>query len=464
MKNAPVEKCDVLLTYEIRNREIENLCLIRRELERRGYKVLMRMQYGTFFETETPVEAKVVVVPAYYRERAKFYSSSHTVKTDKIVNMLWEQVFNSTNEDDPDYLASIKPWGRSAVHLAWGEQMHNRLVDQWGVKERNVPVTGHVTLDYLRKPLSNFFLGRDELFEKYRIPKDKRVHLFISSLVFVGLDKRVFKNASTEKNKELMPLYAELSVKTRNGLVDWFERVLSESEDIIIYRPHPEELNCAELLDLAKRQNRFLVIGQESVKQWILACDRIYTWMSTSIAEVYAAGKGCSILRPVSIPYELDIKFYNSAQHICTYEEFRDEFLSNGIQTFPVSDEEISKYYKVNRDRFTFEMIADVIEQTLNDDTLSLDEPLENPFVKGGCFNKERMANFIKRCLAASKLMEKIHNGNFMHGTKFRENLDNVYYVKNKLKNNYVPEEQIKEIISRIDSALSSYETGKPGQ
>ena len=88
--------------------------------------------------------------------------------------------------DDPDYLASIKPWGRSAVHLAWGEQMHNRLVYQWGVKERNVPVTGHVTLDYLRKPLSNFFLGRDELFEKYRIPKDKRVHLFISSLVLVA--------------------------------------------------------------------------------------------------------------------------------------------------------------------------------------------------------------------------------------------------------------------------------------
>lgn len=463
MKNAPVEKCDVLLTYEIRNREIENLCLVKRELERRGYKVLMRMQYGTFFETEKPIDAKVVVVPGYYRERAKFYASSHTIRTNKIVNMLWEQVFNSTNEDDTEYLASIKPWGRSAVHLAWGEQMQNRLVNQWGVKARNVPVTGHLTLDYLRKPLSNFFLSREVLFDKYGVPKDKRVHLFISSLVYVGLDKRVLKNASTQKNSKLIPVYAQLSIDTRKELVNWFEKVLSETDDIIIYRPHPEELNCTELLDLAKRQNRFLVIGQESVKQWILACDKIYTWMSTSIAEVYASEKGCSILRPVSIPYELDIKFFNSASHITTYESFKEAFISNEPQSFPISDESIAWYYKINKDKFTYELVSDVIEQTINDDSFSLDTPLENPFVKGGCFNKERVANFIKRRLASSKLMEKIHNGNFMSGTKFRENLDNVFYVKNKLNKNYVSEDEINEIIGRIDSALSGYEAGKSG-
>lgn len=464
MKNAPVEKCDVLLTYEIRNREIENLCLIRRELERRGYKVLMRMQYGTFFETETPVEAKVVVVPAYYRERAKFYSSSHTIKTDKIVNMMWEQVFTATDEDNPDFLGSIKPWGRKAVHMAWGEQTRKRLIEQWGVDEKNVPVTGHVALDFLRYPLSRYYMDRDTLFDKYGIPKNKKVHLFISSLNFVGADKRVIKYASNDKNSKLISTLAEVSVETRNILVDWFERLLDETDDIIVYRPHPEELDCSNLVELAKRQDRFLVIGKESVKQWVLACDRLYNWMSTSIAEVYASGKGCTILRPVEIPEEADMRLFKNAPVISTYEDFRNAFVDEGVQAFPIPEETIARYYSINNDKFSYELVADAIEKTLKDDSFSLDEPLDNPFRKGGCFNKERVGNFIKRRLASSSLMEKIHNGSFMNGTHFRENLDNVFYVKNKLNNNYVPEEQIKEIISRIDSALSGNETGKPGQ
>ena len=186
--------------------------------------------------------------------------------------------------------------------------------------------------------------------------------------------------------------------------------------------------------------------------------------MSTSIAEVYASGKGCAILRPVAIPEEADMRLFKNAPVISTYEGFRDAFIDDGIQKFPISEETIAKYYSINKDKFSFELVADAIEMTLKDDSYSLDTPLENPFKKGGCFNKERVGNFVKRSLASSSLMEKIHNGTFLNGTHFRENLDNVYYVKNKLNNNYVPEEQINEIISRIDSALSGYEAGKIGQ
>ena len=55
------ESCDVLLTYETRNREIENLCLLKVELEKRGYSVKIRMQYDTFFRHHRPINARLVV-------------------------------------------------------------------------------------------------------------------------------------------------------------------------------------------------------------------------------------------------------------------------------------------------------------------------------------------------------------------------------------------------------------------
>lgn len=455
-KDNNIEKCDILITYEIRNREIENLCLIKRELERRGYKVLFRMQYGTFFDTEKPVDAKVVVIPAYYRERAKFYAASHTPQVNKLVNLQWEQVFSTTNEDNPDFLGSIKPWGRSAVHFSWGNQMHERLMKQWGVKEDHAPVIGHVALDFLRGPLRNYYMSREELFMKYNIPSNKKVHLFISSLSFVGGDKHVIKMSGNKNELHTAELLADISINTRKALMDWFEKALSESEDdIIIYRPHPEETNCTELNELASRVKNFYVISQESVKQWVLACDMIYNWMSTSVAEVYAAGKGCALLRPVEIPYELEFRLFIGAPFITTYEDFYTEFRKSE-QSMPIPEETISNYYKIDKDKYSYKLACDMIEKVLKDDSYNLEEPLTNPFRKGGIFNKHRVGNFIKRCVASSSLMNKIHNGNAFKNTTFRELLDNVYYVKEKFERNYVPDEEINQIVSRIDAALNS--------
>jgi len=455
-KNDNIEKCDVLITYEIKNREIENLCLIKRELERRGYKVLFRMQYGTFFETEKPVDAKVVVIPAYYRDRAQFYAASHTVQVNKLINLQWEQIFTSTNEDNPNFLGSIKHWGRSAVHLAWGNHMRGRLINEWGVKEDHAPITGHVTLDFLRGPLRNYYLSREELFRKYNIPTDKKVHLFISSLSYVKGDKRVLKNVGNKNEVKTAELLADISVNTREALIDWFDKASAEVPDeIFIYRPHPEETNCTELFELAKQRKNFLVITQESVKQWILACDKIYTWMSTAIAEVFAAGKSYSILRPVEVPYELDIKMFNSAPHIKTYEEFISEIRAEN-QTMPIPEEALLNYYCIDENKYSFRLVCDVIEKVMKDDSYNLDTPLNNPFSKGGIFNKERMGNFIKRRVAASKLMNKIHKGTSFQNTNFRELLDNVFYVKDKLERNYVSDEEIKKYIERIETALNS--------
>ena len=46
-----------------------------------------------------------------------------------------------------------------------------------------------------------------------------------------------------------------------------------------------------------------------------MAADSISIWMSTSIAEVYMAGKSCLILRPVPIEHEYDPVIYKGGQY-----------------------------------------------------------------------------------------------------------------------------------------------------
>ena len=116
----------------------------------------------------------------------------------------------------------------------------------------------------------------------------------------------------------------------------------------------------------------------------------------------------------------------------------------------------ITNYYRIDKNNYSYLLACDVIEKVLNDDYYNLDVPLTNPFRKGGIFNKHRIGNYIKRRVASSSLMYKIHKGSSFQNTKFRELLDNVFYVKEKFERNYVPDDEIAEIIHRIDSVMNS--------
>ena len=445
--------CDVLLTYEIKNREIENLCLIKYELERRGYSVKLRMQYDTFFRHHRPIDAKLIVVPGYYRERAQFYSASHTVRTDKILNIMWEQVRNTKEENNSDSIFSIKDWGRVASHIAWGSFTRDQLINKCGCDPSHVFMTGHVTLDFLRKPLIRYYATREELLPAFDIPCDKKAHLFISSLSYADGDMRILKNSSMGATETEGLQFKQFCLDTRNELLSWFEKVLEEDENnVIIYRPHPEEKGDSRLFDLAKRQDRFFVINERSVKQWIIACDKIYTWKSTSVAEVMALGKSFNVLRPLPISAENDIGIFSNMKHISTLDEFSQVFFSEEQNIDAQLIDNIKKYYYIPENKCTYELICDAIEQIIHDDSYKIDPPFKNPLLKW--YYPERMKNVLKRLIANSKLCEKYHMGNKFKNNIIGEWIDDIFYVKRKLSLNNTSEEEIAEITSRIKKAL----------
>lgn len=449
------ESCDVLFLYEIKNREIENLCLLKYELERKGYSVKILPEFESFFVHHKPIDAKLVVVGQYYNKRFQYYASSHSLVTEKILNLMWEQVFINQDENNSNTLFSIEEWGRSASHIAWGTNMRDRLLNEWKCDPSHVFMTGHMTLDFLRGSLVRYYDSRENLFRSFGIPTDKKVHLFISSLVYADVDMRALKRSPFGNNMDELLQHKKMCSDTRRELLVWFEKMLEADEDsVIIYRPHPEEKGDEYLFDLAKRQKRFLIIREKSVKQWIIACDKIYTWTSTSILEVIASGKDFNVLRPLPIPYKNDIVLYSDMSPITTFEEFRENFSSDIHKDKGSLYKSLEQYYFIPEQKYSYELICDAIEKILAGDEYRMIPPLKNQLLKW--YYPERIKNVIKRLVARSKLFERFHRSNLLKTSLFRECVDDIFYVKEKLQKNHTSEEEIAQITDRIKNAISS--------
>ena len=449
-----MQSCDFLLTYEIKNREAESVCLLKYELERRGYSVLIREQYRPFFEPPEPVDAKVIVVPAYYRDRVRFYTASHTPYVNKVVNLQWEQML-ARSRTGVQALSSIKPWGRGALHLSWGEDNRRRLIDEYHVPESHTALVGHIGMDYLRPPLRNYYLSREDICNRYGLPTDKEICLFISSFAIANSHEKFVEGACTsDEDRMNMEAFRQASRESQKQLIDWFDVLLATSPNkVLVYRPHPEERDNVLIKRMQETHENFYVISDMSVKQWILASDKIFTWASTSISEVFFAEKACLVLNPVPIPKQMTMQLYDNASVITT----KDGFLNAAnapITEFPIPEKDIRAVYYSDKTKFSFELACDALERVLHDDSFQLEKPLNNPFK--GPLSSERVKCFIKRCVANSSICNRIHENDRLKGTGIRKNIDDVLYVKEKLAKNHVSDEEFEAMHNRIRRALVS--------
>ena len=291
-----VKKVNFLFVYETKNREIESVCLICQELERRGYSVGIADWWEPARDNiHHLIEADVLITAAVYKTQSLNRILAYVKGPTKVLNMQWEQVYTIRDMENPRSPWKMEGKACQITHVSWGDVNYNKLVMSDNVPERLVKKLGQVAFDFLRPSLLGYYLNRDELFRKYNLPLDKKTCLFISSFSFVKLPENII-------DPELKDMLS-VAIESQREIVEWIKSLVSERKDIIfIYRPHPAEADNEELLSVEKQYKNFRVIGNESVKQWILASDVIYNWYSTSLAEIYFAGKSCFVLRPCEIP------------------------------------------------------------------------------------------------------------------------------------------------------------------
>lgn len=365
---------DFLILYEHVVREYESILLLQAELKRRGYTAEIHQLLGRkklkYFTWKKP---RVVVGSCMYdNEAINSHVYNNAGKCNKVVNLHWEQMLSDTQEEEPWF--NFNGNAKKCVQTCWGAATQKRLMAH-GIEEKNAPVTGAIMMDFLRPEFEGYFLPKKQLCQKYGLDENKRLLLYISSFGYASMDEAEVKQLSEMAGTDFTD-FARVNRESMSATLGWIEKYLKANPDAqLVYRRHPSEWDSPELNRLSRECPGFHVIFEDSVKQWITAADNIFIWMSTAIAEVYFARKGCTVVRPQPVPHEFDPVIYKNCAAAQTYEEF--EKAANGENVdFPIKAEMIESYFD-DGDIPAYKRMADLLEDVYKK------PPRDIPFSEG---------------------------------------------------------------------------------
>ncbi|MEM1484905.1 surface carbohydrate biosynthesis protein [Oscillospiraceae bacterium PP1C4] len=353
---------DFLFFYELKNREIETLALLKCELERRGYSCTISHFSAWGYGRNMLSNPKVIVVP-WLRGDDNVYTFTRNIwRTKKLVDFQCEQIYSEADIRLGNALCT--GIARRAYHLCWGNMSQKRLMD-CGIDNNHLPITGCIKMDFFTPTFASLFQNRVQMAEKYSLQQVKSWFVFVSSLAY-----------ATYRSNDLEYLYQKtgdfsdfvaIHKETRLILLEWIDRYLKENNDVeFIYRPHPSEAIDDLLLKYESDISSFHIIPTESLQQWIQVSDVIDVWYTTGIAEVYYSGKVCNIVRPISIPQQYEIDFYKGGHFLTTYSEFAQAHEKPYNRPFPVDTSKITDTYSQSGIP-NYIRTADVLEHILND-------------------------------------------------------------------------------------------------
>ena len=367
-----MKKIDFLITYEVKGRELEYLTLLMYELNRRGYKVALAPAnalwgWGIRYCAEVVIGAGVRLLKTNFGNGAVFR---------KFLELTPEQVYTNEWKHKVEERDDIR---KCVIVNAWGEKFKDTLIYEQKMPQSRVVVYGHPALDFCKRRFVSYYMEKSELAKKYHIDSSQQWNLFISSFTLGAMGESGVKEYDrlhgTMGTHELFLL----ENKTIEVLVKWFTKIVEEKKDhIIIYRPHPVELIDKRWLELEKIHENFRIIRGESVRQWIKASERVYSWISTSTVEAYYMGKSAYLLRPIRINPLFDMEIFKYPQKaINSYHDFYKSIATSEVDgEHIIFDESISEYYSFDADAYTYERLADLCERIFEEDEYVIPQEL----------------------------------------------------------------------------------------
>lgn len=376
-----VKTYDFIIGYENKVRELESVCLLKYELERRGFSVMLFQELNPRYDDvlDEMFHAKVLVVSCGYADRFIESFVRRFITFDKLVNLQWEQVFNKKLEADPDCLINIHGnLCRQAVQIAWGDENIRRHTELMNIPRENIIKTGLITMDFLSPKFNGMFKSKEEILAEYNIDSKYQV------AILLGVFSRAFWT-----DKELEDLRIETGLDLREEAaknrerfdieMDWIARALRENENLFfIYRPHPGEEydrcppDVQKLLDDMKSETGRFIFNQDySVRQWLKVVDKVYTGYSTTMVDAFFAKKGCKLLSPAGIVMPDIARLFENASETTEYEDFAASIHEDTYDS-PLQFELIDAYYNASEE-LRYPKVADACICVFNDDRYIID-------------------------------------------------------------------------------------------
>lgn len=363
---------DFLMIYEHKVRELENLCLLKYELENRGYSVkIMHIEDPEALKAVKPIyHAKVVVLMACYRNTTLEWHTKNFVKFDKVIDMQWENIVYPKDENNPDVFKNYTGIGKEVVRVSWGEANRKRMLEVVHMDPKKIKLVGHVGMDFLREELKGYYLGKKELFAEYQLPETKKVLLFASPFYADNLTESYIEDMCSRFGNDWRDYYAFM-MKSETEILNWMDKLCDSRKDIlVIYRPHPGHIGL-KMREVENKHDNFKVISDKSIKQWIVVSDKIYTGNSSTFVEAFFAKKACHFLFPYPVTPGFELKILANAEKISTYEEFLHS-IDAKEDKFDVPEADIDYVYSVDWNIPSYIKFADMAEEVLKDPYYSL--------------------------------------------------------------------------------------------
>ncbi len=366
MVKYKIEELDFIFIYEHKVRELENLCLLKYELDRRGYKSkIVHIEDAEALKAMRPIyHAKVVVTMACYQNSSIEWHTKNFVKFDKLIDLQWENIVFPMDEKDKKAFKNYSGVAKDVVRISWGEMNKKRMLEVAGMDPKKVKMIGHVGMDFLREELKGYYRTKEDVLQEYGIPADKKIFLFISPYFSDKHTEEYLIEMCKRFGEGWRYYYQDCMLPSKKIILDWMSKVCEQREDIVfIYRPHPgEESRQAD--EMTRKYANFKVIGTQSVKQWILISDKIYTGNSSTFVEAFFGRKMCYLLFPVPVPADYELAFLKEADKIQTFEEF-EKTTHDDDRPFPVSEKLIDEVYTIDWDKPSYIKFADMAEEVI---------------------------------------------------------------------------------------------------
>lgn len=448
---------DFLFVYEHKVRELENLCLMKYELDKRGYKskIVYIEDPDNALAPKPIYHAKVLCMMACYNNHTLRWHTKDYVKFDKIIDLQWENIVYPKDEEREGAFKNYTEIGKDVVRVSWGKQNVKRLLEAAHMDPQKVKLIGHVGMDFLREPLCKYYYTREELFSKYKIPLKSKVILFASPYYGDSLSQEYINDMCTRFGDDWTDYY-QFMCDSQHIVLEWIENICRNNADIVfIFRPHPGHPSKMAQ-DIEHRYDNFRIIGDESVKQWILTCDEVYTGNSSVVVEAYFAHKMCQLVFPLSTPQGYELKLIADSKKLTSYEEF-EKSLFETQKTFPTPKESIEEIYLVDWETPSYIKFANMAEQVIKDDYYLL------PKTELKSYKNYDIGTKIIKCLCKIERLYKIYlkllnddriKWDFLK--KQRALREKVYITARNNRHESTNNEEISEIIERIGKAINS--------
>lgn len=355
----------VLIIYERKNRELENAVLLKCWFESQGHtcKISQFYEASNFVLLFFRKKYDVMIVPHFYGDTSVYRGFSRFGHADYVFNLQYEQVLSKKWSDVGHH--NPKGEAKKALHMCWGEETQNRLVNA-GLDKNNLPIIPPLHFDLLRSEYRVSASDKKEQLAKvFSLNYSKKWNLFISSFTYADISDdrlKMNENVAGVKLDGLKNVFTD----SRDIIVKWFEQaLLVDKESLFIYRPHPDELNLEPLKELANQYPNFRIVNALAVKEWIIASDAIYSWYSTSVVEAHFLNKPYAILRPLSIPDYIDSVLIQKADFVTNCEDFLSIYVGEKEIGFAIKDEYINDYYLLGQKEPSFVVLENLFKRLL---------------------------------------------------------------------------------------------------